>query len=1320
MKKVVVGRVMSLALALTMVLGLFTVMPLAVQAGSPGAPTVFYAANVASGGTIHARHFPTNIAAVNNHPTEGVAFNSNTVINEGRYLRMEASPRTGYTFIGWRINGGNVSTGSNVLIHRVGANVTDLHTVLIEAVFQRDIDIPSIPTPIPMFNLIIDARPGAESPDISVRQQGSTVNLVAGARTGYTFVHWLVLSPSVSNIFGSSNTTISPNTSFTMPSAHVHIEAVWTRDVVPQNLTVANMPAGAPAPVGQLTISGTYTPGVLVPLVSGTREGFVFTGWTSPDMPGVNLSGANFTMPNNPVTLTANWVPAGTPLRDVRIYGIDGNTGAVIQRHPVGAQVQLNAGVRTGHAFDGWVHLSGTAVNFAPANSNQTTFIMPEGTGDIRIEATWRLLPANRNTVTLLNNPFWPGATANHPSIVVPSGASVDGVVTDAWVTLNPGSRANYQFDGWSFVPAVTIDPANSNRFQMPNAPVVATANWSLINPTFRPVNITNSGASLVPTSGQTTSGLTHAPDTQVSINAGEIPGYTFSHWVITSPTSIPGFNINSASQTFIMPAQEVNLVAHWQGNTNTISITNTGSQTSRPSNQNIYINNAPHTNHQVAPVIPVGAAIRIPAGTPPTGHIFGGFAVIGAGGDLVIDNNAAYFIMPNNNVNVEVRWVPAGTPARTVRFYRQIVGSNPIHISSGQYLVGAIVNLNAHWPTAGHVFVEWISAPIDNLASDRTSERTHFTVPSGTGTLTITSTWVVGATPLAAPIVTSRPIAGTTLSWNVPTNAAGVPIRYRIYVDGSSTGRYTSNLTFNLADLGLAPGFYNIQVRAISENQTLRSNSELSSFLQFNVTPPVTPDAIRPTGLSIVNTTLRWNPVMNASRYYIYVNNSRRATIQATTTTTFNPANPSFDLATLADPSLSLGGAGYDIQVRAVVGTVTSHLSEVRRFYAAVPPLPTPTNIRIIGNPTLHWDFPSGHANLVGFRIYVNGQASHHMVGPDARSFPISNLGLTSGVYLIGVRAVGNGIANSDSYISTFVQYVSSTLPALNTPINLNINNNTLTWNAVPNAVGYRIYVNGQASTAGIVGGLSFNLTTLGLGAGTHLIQVRAIANNTTHVDSAISAFVTYVIGGTAGQHTLRFDVSGGIMPAGVSATQIHPSGTILNALPIPTRQGHSFSGWFIGNQLITAPLTINSDINLRAVWSPTTGGAGARAEQFVVTFNPAGGTFPAGEDGLRMGAAGFVINSFTNTPTRAGYTFGGWQVGGTPVSLPLTVNGDMTLNAIWNRIASPTPAPPGTRPNPQTGAFGILNIAGLIVLTGVSVIVFKKIYKKGDSAAR
>jgi len=810
-------------------------------------------------------------------------------------------------------------------------------------------------------------------------------------------------------------------------------------------------------------------------------------------------------------------------------------------------------------------------------------------------------------------------------------------------VTLIPGTRAGYEFVRW-FSHDVYISQnldTNVGTFTMPNRQVSVIGQWRRnADPTFT--------VTIDPGGGRPHVHFTNiVAGVMVPLNA-QRDGYRFVNW--TSDPDWMNNHINSrtsANAYFQMPqaARNVTITANWSQNANSIFITNLPP-------------GAPLVSNQTSPAnpVPVGTQVGLTPGTRGN-YVFTGWSTSdlpssytnGVTGNLTFD-------MPDRRVNVTAHWAPPNVPLFTTRIYREVHGvANSREFvqtlpQSAQGTQGMPLNAGS-WQ--GHEFIEWrVATNSANVnISNRNIANTTFTMPGGD--VVIYSVWRRDATPLTAP---STSIVGNELRWTSVSGAA----RYYVYVNGartaSSVGAGTGQRSFNLNQLGLTPGTYNIQLRAIApQGSTTVTDSELSAFLQYVIEAPVTPDDIRPTGLSIINSTLRWNPVFGATRYYIYVNNSRRATIQNTNTSSFSVTSPSFDLSTLTNPRLSVGGTGYDIQVRAVVGSVASHLSEVRRFYDAVPPLPRPTNVRIIGNPTLHWDFPTtGHPNLVGFRIYVNGQASVHMVGPTARSFPIANLGLTSGTYLIGVRAVSTGVDNSDSYLSTFVQYTSATLPALNTPIGLAINSNILSWNAVPNATGYRIYVNGQPSTAGIVGGLSFNLANLNLGAGTHLIQVRALGNNTTHVDSAVSAFVSYVL--NTGQ---------------VAGVQNNPTST-----PAP------------------------------------------RINQYVATFNPGAGTFPAGEDGLRMGPAGFTINSFTNVPTRAGYTFGGWSVGGAPVSLPLTVSGDMTLNAIWNRVeAGPSPSPtpaPGARPNPQTGAFGLLNIMGVLVLTGGSVFTVKMLNRK------
>jgi len=84
-----------------------------------------------------------------------------------------------------------------------------------------------------------------------------------------------------------------------------------------------------------------------------------------------------------------------------------------------------------------------------------------------------------------------------------------------------------------------------------------------------------------------------------------------------------------------------------------------------------------------------------------------------------------------------------------------------------------------------------------------------------------------------------------------------------------------------------------------------------------------------------------------------------------------------------------------------------------------------------------------------------------------------------------------------------------------LSAPTGINITGTTLTWDAISNATGYRVYTNGQARN-GVVTATSFDLATLGLAAGTHAVQVRAVGNGTTFTDSPRSAVVSFTVQGT------------------------------------------------------------------------------------------------------------------------------------------------------------------------------------------------------------
>lgn len=98
---------------------------------------------------------------------------------------------------------------------------------------------------------------------------------------------------------------------------------------------------------------------------------------------------------------------------------------------------------------------------------------------------------------------------------------------------------------------------------------------------------------------------------------------------------------------------------------------------------------------------------------------------------------------------------------------------------------------------------------------------------------------------------------------------------------------------------------------------------------------------------------------------------------------------------------------------------------------------------------------------------------------------------------------------------------------------------------------------------------------------------------------------------------------------------------------LPVPTKTGSTFMGWFESSDLsglrVSANYSPNADLTLHAKWS---------SDSVPVNFNTDGGSFVAGSSV----AIGSSIQSAPTAPTKNGYTFGGWKAtsGGSAVAFP------------------------------------------------------------------
>ena len=296
-----------------------------------------------------------------------------------------------------------------------------------------------------------------------------------------------------------------------------------------------------------------------------------------------------------------------------------------------------------------------------------------------------------------------------------------------------------------------------------------------------------------------------------------------------------------------------------------------------------------------------------------------------------------------------------------------------------------------------------------------------------------------------------------------------------------------------DLSNLNIGIGSQNISIVFLNANGTVASNR--SNVVAVNLTGQLP----APTNVAVSGATLTWTAVPNAVGYRIYVGGTARTTGQTITGTNFNLA------------TLNLTSGNHNIQVRALGNGTTTQNSGLSTGVNFTPgAVAVPTNVNISGT-TLSWTAVS---NAVGYRIYIDGTARTTGTDITTTSFNLATLNLAVGTYDVQVRALGNGTTTHDSNLSAAVEFVLQTL-ALEAPANVNLQGNVLHWNAVTGTIGYVIYVGGVVHSAPTTA-THFALGALSLPAGNHNVQVRALGNNETTLDSPLSTAVTFTVGAT------------------------------------------------------------------------------------------------------------------------------------------------------------------------------------------------------------
>ena len=208
------------------------------------------------------------------------------------------------------------------------------------------------------------------------------------------------------------------------------------------------------------------------------------------------------------------------------------------------------------------------------------------------------------------------------------------------------------------------------------------------------------------------------------------------------------------------------------------------------------------------------------------------------------------------------------------------------------------------------------------------------------------------------------------------------------------------------------------------------------------------------------------------------------------------------------------------------------------------------------------------------------------------------------------------------------------------------------------------------------------------------------AVCNLSTQKYGNVQLYAVWVREGSTVR--ISFDANGGSVAPDYWDCVV---GSAVEALPLPTRPGYQFTGWFTsvsGGNRIDKISSAQNNMTLYARWQ----GYGVDDPENVeckISFNANGGSvYPL--DILR--SEGSVIGELP-IPNRAGYMFDGWYtsaVGGTKITASTVVTVDVTYYAQWKQVVpNPDPAP-NPEPVPELGE-GDHEVGGEVLYTPIPV---------------
>lgn len=461
---------------------------------------------------------------------------SGSMVRAKTNVYLYATPNSGYRFDSWEVIKGSVSFtyssdngigGQNALFQMPDEDVT------VKAIFVDD----SMPV-----NYTLDVTSDGngsvtKSPNLNAVAAGTSVSISAIAGEGYRFTEWQVTTGNeLTFISGGLDTA---DATFIMPEGNVSIKAMFESSVMAGSNTVTVLSGGGGA-VSKIPAADTVDAGTPVTITATPNQGYHFVEWQITlggqltfINGGITSAIATFTMPDNPVTLTA--IFEADQRYDVTIQQVAGGTATASPNNAAaGSTIMLTAIANPNYTFGEWIVNYGNITLINP-NSATATFIMPSS--DVTITPVFNYTPGVTNynvNITVVGN----GTASANPS------TAAEGTT----VTLTAAADAGWHFDKWEIVSGLT--GLTGNSFRMPATNVYLRAVFAEDTAAAaHSVTVTVQG------SGTATANPTSAKQgTLVTLSANAAQGWHFVNWT--------SGQIVITNNTFVMPDADVNVTA--------------------------------------------------------------------------------------------------------------------------------------------------------------------------------------------------------------------------------------------------------------------------------------------------------------------------------------------------------------------------------------------------------------------------------------------------------------------------------------------------------------------------------------------------------------------------------------------------------------------------------------------------------------------------------------------------------------------------------------------------------------------------------------